>query len=198
MSSVKNILGDYTISTLGPNDKVTVNTNTMTINGNLIVTGVSTSVDSTNTTIWDNIITLNGGTSPGTSPTQNAGIEVDRGNQANVTLRWNETVKYWQVTNDGTNYGNIVTSGPDGRLIFIANIDVLGYSIYSSTTNYVKFDDNVAIQNSTVTPAPVTGYNVVYAQTPGGGGSGLYVTNTTNTQELATQAAAIKYSIIFG
>jgi hypothetical protein len=73
------------------------------------------------------------------------------------------------------------------------------YSLYSSTNGNVRFDDNVAIQNTTVAPPASTGYNTVYAQTPGGGGSGLYVTNTTTAaQELATQAAAIKYSIIFG
>lgn len=184
MATIKNVSDSYTI-----------NVPTMTVNGNFIVAGTSTSIDSTNTTIWDNIITLNAGTSPGTTPTQNAGIEVDRGNQANVSLRWNESYQKWQITSDGSSFGNISTTGA----AMSANLDMLNYTIYSSTSANVTIDTNLAIKNTTVAPSAVTGYNVVYTQTPGAGGSGLYVTNTTNTaQELATQAAAIKYAIIFG
>ena len=188
MATIKNVSDTYTI-----------NVPTMTVNGNFVVTGVSTSVDSTNTTIWDNIITLNGGTSPSTTPTQNAGIEVDRGNQANVALRWNEGYKQWQITNDGTAYGNIAVTSGTGGITISGNLDMGGYAIFSSTNANVTIDTNVAIKNTSVAPSAISNYNVVYSQTPGGGGSGLYVTNTTTAaQELATQAAAIKYSIIFG
>lgn len=188
MATIKNVSDSYTI-----------NVPTMTVNGNFIVAGTSTSVDSTNTTIWDNIITLNGGTSPGTTPTQNAGLEVDRGNQANVDLRWNESYKKWQITNDGTVYGNIAVTNTSGGIGISGNLDMTSYAIYTSTTANVTFDNNLAIKNTSVVPTAISNYNVIYSQTPGGGGSGLFVTNTTNAaQELATQAAAIKYSIIFG
>ena len=188
MATIKNVSDSYTI-----------NVPVMTVNGNFIVAGTSTSVDSTNTTIWDNIITLNGGTSPGTAPTQNAGIEVDRGTQANVALRWNETTKKWEITNDGSTYNPIATTSGGGGLVISANVDMLGYTLYSSTTGTITHDANISVKNTATAPAAISGYNVVYAQTPGGGGSGLFVTNTTTTAaELATQAAAIKYSIIFG
>lgn len=188
MATIKNVSDSYII-----------NVPTMTVNGNFIVAGTSTSIDSTNTTIWDNVITLNAGLSPSTPPTLNAGIEVDRGTSANVQLRWNESYQTWQITNDGSTYGNIATASAGGGVVLTANLDMLGYTIYSSTTGTVSFDNNVAIKNTAVAPTAVSNYNIVYSQTPGGGGSGLYVTNTTNAaQELATQAAAIKYSIIFG
>ena len=202
MSTVKNIRGDYTIQSVGATDKININTSTMTVNGNLIVTGNSSSISSTNTSIWDNIVTLNGGLSPGLSPTLNAGIEIDRGNQSNVQLRWNETVKSWQINNIDTsegNFANIATTGNTGGITMTANLDMQSYAIYSSTNGNVRFDDNVAILNTTVAPPAQAGYNILYTQTPAGGGSGPYVTNTTlAAQELATKSVAIKYSIIFG
>ena len=45
------------------------------------------------------------------SPTQNAGIEVERGTATNVALRWNETTDLWQLTADGSTYSDILTDG---------------------------------------------------------------------------------------
>ena len=38
------------------------------------------------------------------TPSLNAGIEVNRGNQTNTSFIWNETNKDWEFTNDGTTY----------------------------------------------------------------------------------------------
>lgn len=190
MASYKRIGGNYTIESIGGN---------VTIVGNLIVTGNSTSVTSTNTSVADSIITLNKGETGSGVSSVYSGLEIDRGSAANVQLRWNESVTNWQLTTNGTTFSNISTLSAGGGLTLIANLDMLTYSIYSSSNGNIRFDDNIAIQNTTVAPPAYTGYNIVYAQTPGGGGSGLYVTNTTTAaQELATQSAAIKYSIIFG
>lgn len=200
MSTTKRILGDYTIQSIGSTDKINLNSATVIVNGNLFVTGNSQQVVSTNSAISDNIITLNHGLSL-TSPPNPAGaaIEVDRGTGANVQLRWNETVTNWQITADGTTYSNIAISGAGGGTSILANLDMSTYSIYSSTGAYVKFDDNVSIKNTTVAPTAVAGYNVVYAQTPSGGGSGLFITNSTYTaQELVTKSKAVAYSIVFG
>lgn len=165
----------------------------MTVNGNLMITGNTTSIDSTNTTIWDNIITLNGGTSPSTIPTLNAGIEVDRGTKANTSMIWNETVTAWQITNNGSTYGNIVTNPLQG------NLDISSYQIYSSTSAVVVFNDNIAIATTSVAPASLTGNTVVYAQASNSGGSGLYVNNDVYAnQELVSKTRSIAYSIIFG
>ena len=44
------------------------------------------------------------------TPSQNAGINVERGTSTNVLLRWNETNDKWEFTNDGTTYQNIPTT----------------------------------------------------------------------------------------
>lgn len=186
-------------------DSYTITSPRVVINGNLFVTGNSQQVVSTNSAINDHLIVLNHGLSPTSSEPNplGAAIEVDRGwALANVQLRWTEfgsNVGAWQITNDGSTFGNIAVTTSTGGINIIANIDTKSYSIYSSTEGNVRFDDNIAIQNTTVSPTAQAGYNILYTQTPAGGGSGLYVTNTTIAdQELATQAAAIKYAIIFG
>jgi len=194
MSVTKRILGDYTLQSINATDRVNITTSLVTINGNLIVTGNTSSITSTNTTIWDNIITLNGGLSPGTPPTLDAGIEVDRGTLANVKLLWSETVKAWQLTSDGSTYTNIAVAGGT-----TSNLDMIAYSIYSSSADYVKFDDNIAIKTSTVAPSATAGYSTLSAITPSNGGTGLAVSNSDYTnEEIALKKRSIAYSIIFG
>jgi hypothetical protein len=206
MSVTKRIYGDYNISTeLDPTANITLSTHTVYIKGNLFVGGNATSVSKTDIEISDNIIVLNKG-EPGSGVTLGAaGIEIDRGLLANVSLRWNEAVDLWQITTDGTNYANILTSAGAGTITVISdlapqlggNLDTLSRTIFSSTQANVTFDSNLAIKNTTITPAAIAGYDVVYAKTPDNGGSGLYVTNTTNqAQELATQRRNVVYSLV--
>ena len=87
---------------------LTVNSTGVTVAGNFTVSGTTTTVNSNTVAIADNIITLN---SDATGPaTQDAGIEIERGDDANVQLRWNEGTNVWQFTNDGTVYYPIPTS----------------------------------------------------------------------------------------
>ena len=146
MALTKRISTSYTLKTINTSDTVTMDTSLVTITGNLIVLGSQAAISTTNTTIFDNIITLNAGLSPSTPPSLNAGIEVDRGTLSNVSLRWNETVKAWQVTNDGTTYANIATIAggispslpsltsvsQDTAPALGGNLDVQNYQIYSS------------------------------------------------------------------
>ena len=93
-------------------------TGTVVIAGDLTVQGTTTTIDSNTVSIGDNIIVLNGDETG--SPTQNAGIEVERGTSDNVSLRWNETLGKWQTTVDGTSYSNLITAAN-----FEAEISVL-------------------------------------------------------------------------
>ena len=78
-----------------------------TVTGNLIVVGQTVYANTTTLLIADNILTLNAAIDQSSSPTVNAGIEVDRGSSDNVSLLWNETSDKWVFSNDGTNYSNI-------------------------------------------------------------------------------------------
>lgn len=164
MATVKNIPDSYTI-----------NVPLMTVNGNVNITGNTTTIHSTNLTVDDNIIVLNGNVSG--TPTLNAAIEVNRGSSANVALLWNESVDAWQITNNGTNFGNLVYA-PNGNVTLTANL---------------------YLTNTTVPATLVTGTTALYSRTPNSGGSGLYVVNNVyNNEEIALKRRAIAYSIIFG
>lgn len=92
--------------TIGDGTDVTVTTSgDLTVTGDLTVSGTTTTVNSETLTVDDNIIVLNNNVSG--TPTENAGIEVERGTAANVLFRFNETNDRWEFTNDGTNYNNI-------------------------------------------------------------------------------------------
>lgn len=99
--------GTVTVSVDG-STALTVNASGVTVAGNLTVSGTTTTVDSNNVRIADNILTLNSDVEG--SPTQNAGVEVERGDDANVQIRWNEGSDVWQFTNDGATYIQIATS----------------------------------------------------------------------------------------
>lgn len=86
-----------------PND-VSV-TGSLTVGGNLTISGSATYVNTEIVTIDDNIILLNNNEAG--TPSQNAGIEVERGTSTNVSVLWNESSDTWTLTNDGTNYHNI-------------------------------------------------------------------------------------------
>ena len=97
--------GGLTIDSAG--GTVTVDDN-LTVTGNLTVSGTTTSINTETLTVDDNIIVLNNNVTA--SPTENAGIEVERGSSTNVVLRWNETDDAWELTNDGSTYSAIATA----------------------------------------------------------------------------------------
>jgi hypothetical protein len=207
MAAVKSLNSNYTITNKAtPLANVIVATHTMFVDGNLLVGGNTTQVTKTDLFVSDNLITINKG-EVGTGVTLGrAGIEVDRGLAANVQLIYNEAIQKWQITNDGTTYYTIVSSSSTTGLTAVVddpapllggNLDVLSRTIFSSNVNVVKFDNNLAISTTTVNPAAISNYNIVYAKTPSTGGSGLFVTNTTNSnRELASTKKAIVYSLV--
>ena len=87
------ILNDDMVATFGAG---------VVITGDLTVNGTTTTVNSNTVAVGDNILVLNSDETG--TPSQNAGIEIERGTSSNVALRWNETSDKWETTIDGTNY----------------------------------------------------------------------------------------------
>lgn len=90
---------------VGTSDNVTFNN--VSVSGNLTVSGTTTTLNTETLTINDNVIVLNNNATG--APSENAGIEVERGSSTNVLLRWNETTDVWELTVDGSTYSPIVT-----------------------------------------------------------------------------------------
>lgn len=89
------------------------------ITGNLQVLGNTTTVDSSNTVIGDNIITLNSGEIGAGVTSDTSGIEVDRGTLDNVYLVFDETNE-WTDPSDGiTKLGDFSFINESGDLVGI-------------------------------------------------------------------------------
>ena len=111
---------DASSGVLAVDSTVVVNTGTQTVggnktfsndiivNGNLTVSGTTTTINTETLALEDNNIVLNNGTSG--SPSENAGLTVDRGSSTDVVFQFNETTDKWQFTNDGSTYVNIAES----------------------------------------------------------------------------------------
>lgn len=125
--------------TIGLPDNVTI-TNDLTVGGNLNVTGTINAVNTTQVNIEDNKINLN--TSFTGAPTADAGIRVERGDEADVEILWNEASDQWTLTNNGTNYHEITRKFKKGIL--------LADSINSPTDTHFLFTHNLGSQDVTV------------------------------------------------
>jgi hypothetical protein len=93
--------GSNAAVTVGLPDDVEIVGN-LQVGGNLNVIGTVNSVNTTQINIEDNKVKLNSNFTG--SPTTDAGILVERGNEADVEILWNETSNNWTLTNNGTDY----------------------------------------------------------------------------------------------
>ena len=85
----------------------------LTVSGDFTVSGNTTYVNTEEILLSDNIITLNANYT-GSTPTENAGIEVERGTLNNPKLVWNETSDYWQLEVNNAVVGRIITTADEG------------------------------------------------------------------------------------
>ena len=86
--------GNLTIDSAGGTTTVD---DTLVVSGDLIVNGTTTTVNTATLDVADNQITLNSDLTNSDAPTQNAGIEINRGSGANKTFIWNETSDKWTI-----------------------------------------------------------------------------------------------------
>lgn len=93
----------------------------VSITGNLTIVGQTTYANTTTALIADNILTLNAAINQASAPVSNAGVEVDRGSSANVSLLWNESTDKWTFTNDGTTYFDMADAGRLDSVFSLAN-----------------------------------------------------------------------------
>lgn len=132
--------GDYKVIVTSGNT-ITLDTGVeagnVVITGNLEVKGTTQTIESTNTTIADNIIRLNAGqTGAGISASLNnqAGIEVDRGSLALAKWVFDDSVAYQIGGNSGTGVWKAVIGSSDEGYIQTSGI-AAGGTLYVQTGN---------------------------------------------------------------
>ena len=94
---------------------ITANGN-MVVDGNLTVSGTATSINTTNVTLNDNIFILNNDATG--TPSEDAGIEVERGDSANTRIVWDESTDKWSIqpTIAASTYYPIINTGDSGTV----------------------------------------------------------------------------------
>jgi hypothetical protein len=94
----------------------------------LTVSGTTTYINTTTLNVGDNILTLNADIGASTAPTENAGIEVKRGNAATRQFYWNETTDRWYSDTDfeanGNLYGTQINTGQGLTEVHLMNQNV--------------------------------------------------------------------------
>jgi hypothetical protein len=98
--------GDASTVTIGGSTGTTTVGNSLIVTGDLTVNGTTTTLNTAELAVEDNTIILNANVTG--SPLANAGIEVERGTESNVSIVWNETTDLWSFTNDGSTYYDMV------------------------------------------------------------------------------------------
>ena len=125
--------GEKTIFDNGLNDAIIEARNgTLEIRGNLVVTGTTTTVNSEQTSFADPYILLNGDhVGPAT---EDVGIEINRGDDPNVFITWDESTDQWtlhdkDLKTTGNLYANIYFGTVTGDIVSengVTIIDVTG------------------------------------------------------------------------
>jgi hypothetical protein len=131
--SVSESSGTFTI---GLPDNVTIG-GALIVSGDLTVSGTTTTVNTETINLADNIILLNSNESG--TPSQNGGIEINRGTSANKTLVWDESTDKWTVGSEtfvaATFEGNItgaLTGNADTATALASAVNIAGQSFDGS------------------------------------------------------------------
>jgi hypothetical protein len=233
-------------------DQYTISAPTIIIDGNLTVSGSTTSVETANSSITDNIIVLNQGEEGAGITAGTSGIEIERGSLTNVSIVYDDSVDAFKVligaalTNirvatpvdnndavtklyvDTISSGALAAGGVDTSIQFNDGGSSLGgdtnftydgfnvtlgdttinsgsigssasnadFEIYASGTGAIYARSVIKMENETSDPSGVAGNNLLYAKTPGNGSSGVYFSNTSDTDELVSKSKAVFYGLI--
>jgi hypothetical protein len=216
MSYTQRFSDNYKLESINGTGNVEIEALTLTVTGNLIVAGTSTEVNSTDLAITDKTIVLNKGESgAGVTSPFHSGIEIERGTETNVGLRYFETDNKWQISNDGATWANILSGASAGILNVVEDtspqlggaLDVNGQAITSASNGDIVIDPNgtgqlkinhvVSLENQGSDPSSTASYNKLYAKTPGNGGTGVFFVNLSTSDELVSKTKAMVFALIF-
>jgi hypothetical protein len=203
MSTVDRVSGDWYLKSLNGDIYLDARggNGVITLLGDVVVTGTQTSVGSVNTLLADNIITLCANITSG-EPILNAGIEVLRGDEPAVGFLWVESIKKWQVSEDGLYYGNLLVRLQDDASPRLGgDLFTDGFHIRSvSNQNIVLHagpNSGIEIKETVGNATPELNSTILSARTPDLGKTGLYVTNfVSDNEELITKRKSLVYSLV--
>jgi hypothetical protein len=203
MTTYKNTSGDYEIT-------LAEGLGTLTVNGNFVVSGSQTVVSGN--VVTQPFITV---------AANNIGTITDMGMIAQKTantfagFRFDTTANLWQVSSSVlangypvTDYANILTNesaaGNDTQIQF-NRANVFGASAnltFNYGSNVLGVNGQILLTGSqilanVITPTNIANTVILYSNTTGVGGTGLYFTSNVANDELISKSKSIVYSLIF-
>lgn len=137
------------------------------IGGDLTVNGTTTTVNSNTVEIGDNIIVLNADETG--SPTQDAGIEVERGTSDNRSLIWDESTLSWKIQQNSGTYERLATYADSVEDVIVQETGASGVTVtetLSGTDNRIKtYDIAVNLSDFTFKTSIGDGVTLTYGVT---------------------------------
>lgn len=211
MTTYNRISGDYNIVTVDTGSNVIVTTSTLVVDGNLDVLGNMTYIESVQTQVSDPFFQL---AANNTGAIGNVGIIATKNASTGAGLRFNSAANAWQISTsvnlaDGSPYvpyaniatGTLLAIGGANTQVQFNNNGALGASanltFVASTNTLSVLNGQLQLGNLGTTPSAGSNSAIVYNNTVGGGGTGLFVKSTSVDDELISKSKAIVYSIIF-
>jgi len=180
----------------------------LTLSGSLTVNGSSAALSVATLTVEDNIVVLNSDVTG--APSENVGIEVNRGTSANVSLIWDEDSDNWQVTTDGTNFYKILTSADSISADDATSLNGQAASYYLDYTNFTNTptsitDFSISDGNAGQVLTTDGSGNFSFTTVSGGGGGGVNGSNmvvehkstASGTPSFATSASTYSTVQVF-
>ena len=165
--------------------------NNMTVSGNLTVSGTTTTVNTETISLADNQIVLNSNATG--SASENAGIEIERGDDANKTLIWDESNDRWTVGSEtfvaGTFIGNLTGTASSATTLtsLTASITELNYVDGVTSAIQTQLDAKAALASPALTGTPT-------APTASTGTNTTQIATTAYVQAEITALKALLYA----
>jgi len=155
----------------------------LTVTGDLTVNGTTTTVSTTNTVVKDSLIELGNGTSG--SPSNDAGIVIERGSSDNAFIGYDESADKFTVGTGsftGATTGNLTIS--TGTLV--ANVEG---NVTGNVTGNVSGSSGSTTGNAATATALATARNIGGVSFDGTGNINLPGVNTSGNQDTSGNAA---------
>jgi len=209
MKNFKRVDGDYTIQMVNTDDVLTLDSTTVEVTGNLEVLGNVTYINTEQLNVNDPFLALND--NEAASYSSNAGILVHKTSTTYAGLRYNDSAGQWEISTGTDDTGETgswqaIAGGGAGTVagantqIQYNNAGAFGAEAnftYDQDTNQMTLDGSIALSDQGSVPTDVANTTVLYANTAGSGGTGVYVVDGTTNEELVSKSKAIVFGIIF-
>jgi hypothetical protein len=209
MKNYKRVDGDYIIELVNQTDVLTLNSQTVEVTGNLEVSGNVTYINTEQLTVNDPFLLLNKNESGSYNAT--SGLVAHKTATTYAGLRFNTVSNAWEITSNTDEDGSSGTwsaiAGGASGTVAGANTQVQfndsgsfgaeANFTYDSATNQIGLDGSIALTDQGGAPSSVASATVLYGDTVGGGGTGVYFVDDTTSDELVSKSKAIVYGIIF-